>query len=198
MNLENDEMEAVFVADQIKKLIEKGINLSKVAILTRASFQFKDIEDRFIRENLKYKVVGGLRFYERAEIKDALAYFKLLLNSDDNLAFERIINIPKRGIGTVFIKNLYKIAVEKKLSLYESLKVFIDEGKSQKTVEKNINNFLSIYKKHSDMLSFENHSDVAGSLLDDIGYTEMLQNEKTIESEGRLENLKKLVVDIKK
>ena len=197
VNLENDEMEAVFVADQIKKLIEKGINLSKVAILTRASFQFKDIEDRFIRENLKYKVVGGLRFYERAEIKDALAYFKLLLNSDDNLAFERIINIPKRGIGTVFIKNLYKIAVEKKLSLYESLKVFIDEGKAQKTVEKNINNFLSIYKKHKDMLSIENHSDVAGSLLDDIGYTEMLQNEKTIESEGRLENLKKLVVDIK-
>ena len=153
VNLENDEMEAVFVADQIKKLIEKGINLSKVAILTRASFQFKDIEDRFIRENLKYKVVGGLRFYERAEIKDALAYFRLLLNSDDNLAFERIINIPKRGIGTVFIKNLYKIAVEKKLSLYESLKVFIDEGKSQKTVEKNINNFLSIYKKHKTCLA---------------------------------------------
>ena len=76
INLENDEMEAVFVADEIKKLLEKKIDLSKVAILTRASFQFKDIEDRFIRENLKYKVVGGLRFYERAEIKDALAYFK--------------------------------------------------------------------------------------------------------------------------
>ena len=109
VNLENDEMEAVFIADQIKKLTKKGISLSKVAILTRASFQFKDIEDRFIRENLKYKVVGGLRFYERAEIKDALAYFRLLINSEDNLAFERIINIPKRGIGTVFIKNLYKI-----------------------------------------------------------------------------------------
>ena len=197
VNLENDEMEAVFLADQIKKLIEKGIKLSKVAILTRASFQFKDIEDRFIRENLKYKVVGGLRFYERAEIKDALAYFKLLLNSDDNLAFERIINVPKRGIGTVFIKNLYKIATEKKISLYESLKNYIENGKAQKSVEKNINNFLSIYKKHKEMLSTENHSDVAGSLLDDIGYTEMLQNEKTIESEGRLENLKKLVVDIK-
>ena len=115
INLENDEIEAVFVANQIKKLIEKGISLSKVAILTRASFQFKDIEDRFIRENLKYKVVGGLRFYERAEIKDALAYFRLLLNKEDNLAFERIINIPKRGIGTVFIKNLYKISVEKKI-----------------------------------------------------------------------------------
>ena len=197
VNLENDEMEAVFVADKIKKLIEKGINLSKVAILTRASFQFKDIEDRFIRENLKYKVIGGLRFYERGEIKDALAFFKLLLNSDDNLAFERIINIPKRGIGTVFLKNLYKIASEKKTSLYKSLEIFKDNGEAQKKVEKNIINFFLIYEKHKQMLSTENHSDVAGSLLDDIGYTEMLQNEKTIESEGRLENLKKLVVDIK-
>ena len=197
VNLENDEMEAVFVADQIKKLVEKGINLSKVAILTRASFQFKDIEDRFIRENLKYKVVGGLRFYERSEIKDALAFFRLLINSQDNLAFERIINIPKRGIGAVFIKNLYKFATEKKMSLYESLKLFVNSGKVQKSVEKNINNFLVFFKRHKEMLGSENHSDVAGSLLDDIGYTEMLQNEKTIESEGRLENLKKLVVDIK-
>ena len=197
VNLENDEMEAVFVADQIKKLVEKGINLSKVAILTRASFQFKDIEDRFIRENLKYKVVGGLRFYERSEIKDALAFFRLLINSQDNLAFERIINIPKRGIGAVFIKNLYKFSTEKKMSLYESLKLFVNSGKVQKSVEKNINNFLVIFKRHKEMLGSENHSDVAGSLLDDIGYTEMLQNEKTIESEGRLENLKKLVVDIK-
>ena len=197
VNLENDEMEAVFVADQIKKLVEKGINLSKVAILTRASFQFKDIEDRFIRENLKYKVVGGLRFYERSEIKDALAFFRLLINSQDNLAFERIINIPKRGIGAVFIKNLYKFSTEKKMSLFESLKLFVNSGKIQKSVEKNINNFLVIFKRHKEMLGSENHSDVAGSLLDDIGYTEMLQNEKTIESEGRLENLKKLVVDIK-
>ena len=197
VNLENDEMEAVFVADQIKKLVEKGINLSKVAILTRASFQFKDIEDRFIRENLKYKVVGGLRFYERSEIKDALAFFRLLINSQDNLAFERIINIPKRGIGAVFIKNLYKFSTEKKMSLYESLKLFVNSGKVQKSVEININNFLVIFKRHKEMLGSENHSDVAGSLLDDIGYTEMLQNEKTIESEGRLENLKKLVVDIK-
>ena len=123
--------------------------------------------------------------------------FRLLLNSEDNLAFERIINIPRRGIGAVFIKNLYKISVEKKLSLYESLKIFTENGKAQKSVQKNIHNFLLIYNKHKKMLSEENHSDVAGSLLDDIGYTEMLQNEKTIESEGRLENLKKLVVDIK-
>ena len=74
---------------------------------------------------MKYKVVGGLRFYERSEIKDALAFFRLLINSQDNLAFERIINIPKRGIGAVFIKNLYKFSTEKKMSLYESLKLFV-------------------------------------------------------------------------
>ena len=133
----------------------------------------------------------------REQNKDALSIFRLLINSEDNLAFERIINIPKRGIGTVFIKNLYKISVEKKISLYGSLKFITDNGKVQKSVEKNINNFLLIFNKHKKMLESENHSDVAGSLLDDIGYTEMLNNEKTIESEGRLENLKKLVVDIK-
>ena len=101
------------------------------------------------------------------------------------MAFERIINIPKRGIGTVFLKNLYKIASEKKTSLYKSLEIFKYNGEAQKKVEKNIINFFLIYEKNKQMLSTENHSDVAGSLLDDIGYTEMLQNEKTIESEGR-------------
>ncbi|MAI29186.1 MAG: hypothetical protein CMP38_03145 [Rickettsiales bacterium] len=99
INLENDEMEAFFVSERIVNLQNMGVRLSKMAILTRASFQFKDLEDRFIRENIKYKVVGGLRFYERAEIKDALAFFRLLVKSDDNLSFERIINIPKRGLG---------------------------------------------------------------------------------------------------
>tara|TARA_A100001015_G_scaffold304378_1_gene395487 strand:- start:65 stop:1489 length:1425 start_codon:yes stop_codon:yes gene_type:complete len=197
VNVENDEMEAVYITEKINELDKSGIKLSNIAILTRASFQFKDVEDRFIRENVKYKVVGGLRFYERAEIKDAVAYFRLLLNHQDNLSFERIINTPKRGIGSVFIKNLYKFAVEKNKSLYDSLASFIESEKIQKTVKTNVKNFLSIYEKHKLMLKSENHSDVAGSLLDDVGYTEMLQNEKTIESEGRLENLKKLVIDIK-
>lgn len=197
VNVENDEMEAVYITEKINELDKSGIKLSNIAILTRASFQFKDVEDRFIRENVKYKVIGGLRFYERAEIKDAVAYFRLLLNHQDNLSFERIINTPKRGIGSVFIKNLYKFAVEKNKSLYDSLASFIESEKIQKTVKTNVKNFLSIYEKHKLMLKSENHSDVAGSLLDDVGYTEMLQNEKTIESEGRLENLKKLVIDIK-
>ncbi len=196
-NLENDEMEAVFIAEKVQDLKENGILPSQIAILTRASFQFKDIEDRFIRENIKYKVVGGLRFYERSEIKDALAYFRVLVNPFDNLSLERILNIPKRGIGKVLLKNLYEISKREKITLIDSLKLILENQKIPKNTIVNIKNFLSIINKHKKLLINEEHSDVVGSLLDDIGYTEMLQNEKTPESEGRLENLKKLIVDIK-
>ena len=91
----------------MQNLKKNGIQPSQIAILTRASFQFKDVEDRFIRENIKYKVVGGLRFYERSEVKDALAYFRVLVNQFDNLSLERIINIPKRGIGKVRKKYIF-------------------------------------------------------------------------------------------
>ena len=197
VNLENDEMEAIFVSEKINNLKKSGIALSNIAILTRASFQFKDLEDRFIRENLKYKVVGGLRFYERAEIKDALAFFRVLLNHSDNLSFERILNVPKRGLGTVFLKKLNEFSKKNNLSLFESLKSFLEMNKLTKSNAKNIKSFLVIFEKHSLMLKERDHYDVAGSLLDDLGYTEMLQNEKTIEAEGRLENLKKLITDIR-
>ncbi len=197
VNLENDEMEAVFVSEKINYLKESGIDLSKIAILTRASFQFKDMEDRFIRENLKYKVVGGLRFYERAEVKDALAFFRVLTNNKDNLSLERILNIPKRGLGPAFLKKLYDLSKKEGLSLFESLKLFFETKNLTKTNYDSIKNFLAIYDKHSEMLKNDEHFEVSGSLLDDLGYIEMLQNEKTIEAEGRLENLKKLIVDIK-
>ena len=197
INLENDEMEAFFVSEKIVNLQNMGIKLSKMAILTRASFQFKDLEDRFIRENIKYKVVGGLRFYERAEIKDALAFFRLLIKSDDNLSFERIINIPKRGLGSVFLRKLNDFAKKNNLSLLDSLRKYLETETLSKGPRDNITMFLKVLDKHKEMLKNQDHFEVAGALLDDIGYTDMLKNEKTIESEGRLENLKKLVVDIR-
>ena len=197
INLENDQMEAFFVSERIVNLQNMGVRLSKMAILTRASFQFKDLEDRFIRENIKYKVVGGLRFYERAEIKDALAFFRLLVKSDDNLSFERIINIPKRGLGSVFLRKLNDFAKKNNLSLLDSLRKYLETETLSKSPSDNIIKFLIILDKHKDMLKNQDHFEVAGSLLDDIGYTDMLKNEKTIESEGRLENLKKLVIDIR-
>ena len=155
------------------------------------------MEDRFIRENIKYKVVGGLRFYERAEIKDALAFFRLLIKSDDNLSFERIINIPKRGLGSVFLRKLNDFAKKNNLSLLDSLRKYLETETLSKGPRDNITMFLKVLDKHKEMLKNKDHFEVAGALLDDIGYTDMLKNEKTIESEGRLENLKKLVVDIR-
>ncbi len=196
-NFEDDDFEAIFISQKIKELHKNDISLSQIAILTRASFQFKDIEDRFLKENIKYKVVGGLRFYERSEIKDAMAYFRILINKSDNLSLERVINVPKRGIGKGILKKLYEHVNHDNISLYDSLKLFIDRGKMNSIQTKAIKSFIGILENHESMLRNRNHFEVAGSLLDDIGYTEMLQKEKTPESEGRLENLKKLIIDLK-
>ena len=197
LNLENDEAEALYIAREIRTLVNNKTNLSEIAILTRASFQFKDIEDRFLKEGIKYRVVGGLRFYERAEIKDALSYFRLLINKSDNLAFERIINIPKRGMGKVFIQRLYELSNKENISLFESLDRLVDSKKiKSQQLSKSIQ-FLQILNNHSKMLDKDDHSEVAGSLLGEVGYIEMLQADKTPEADGKLENLKKLVSDIK-
>ena len=198
INVENDEMEAITIAEKIKKLFENGVIKKEIAVLTRASFQFKEIEDRFIKDNIKYRVVGGLKFYERKEIKDALAYFRILVNKDDNLALERIINNPKRGIGISYISKFNEYANNNNFSLFESLKYHLDKKILTKKTHENISLFIKILDKHKEDIKKLKHSDVAGSLLDDMGYTEMLQNDKTPESEGRLENLKKLIVDIEK
>ena len=197
LNLENDEAEALYIAREIRTLVNNKTKLSEIAILTRASFQFKDIEDRFLKEGIKYRVVGGLRFYERAEIKDALSYFRLLINKSDNLAFERIINIPKRGMGKAFIQKLYEFSNKQNLSLFESLNHLVDLKDMKNQQLSKSKQFLQILINHSQMLEKDDHSEVAGSLLEEVGYIEMLQADKTPEAEGKLENLKKLVADIK-
>ena len=197
LNLENDEDEALYIAREIRNLVKNKVKLSDIAILTRASFQFKDIEDRFLKEGIKYRVVGGLRFYERAEIKDALSYFRLLINKSDNLAFERIINIPKRGMGKAFIQRLYEFSNEENTSLYEALDRLVDLKDMKNQQLSKSKQFLQILNNHSKMLEKDDHSDVAGSLLEEVGYIEMLQADKTPEADGKLENLKKLVSDIK-
>ena len=122
-NLEDDDFEAIFISQKIHELRKSQISLSQIAILTRASFQFKDIEDRFLKENIKYKVIGGLRFYERAEVKDAMAYLRIIINKSDNLSLERILNVPKRGIGKGLIQKLNDIANNKNVSLFKALKL---------------------------------------------------------------------------
>ena len=196
LNVEDDETEALTISKEIENLVDKNFNANDVAVLTRATFQFKEIEDRFIKENIKYKVIGGLKFYERKEIRDSIAYLRLLVNQEDNLAFERIINVPKRGIGLALLSKINQYADANSISLYSSLKKLHEEGKFTKSINVKVKHFLSIFELHKDNLNKLKHRDVAGSLLDDVGYTEMLQNDKTPESEGRLENIKKFVIDI--
>ena len=198
INVEDDSMEAIQICESIKELKNSDVNLNEVAILTRASFQFKEIEDRFIKESIKYKVVGGLKFYERKEIKDAISFLRVMINKEDNLALERIINVPKRGIGLSSIAKLNEYSNQNKISLYRSVQEYLKLDKFSKKVCQHLKHFFNVYEKHTEKLKLLKHSEVAGSLLDDIGYTEMLQNDKTPEAEGRLENLKKLILDIDK
>ena len=197
-NVENDETEAFKISENIKNLIIQNISLKEVAILTRASFQFKEIEDRFVKDGIKYKVVGGLKFYERKEIKDAISFFRIMINRNDDLALERIINIPKRGIGSKYLSKINLYIRQKNISLFDGICYFTENHLLPRKVTESLQFFLKILQAHFDRMRKEKHSDVAGSLLDDVGYTSMLQEDKTPEAEGRLENLKKLIIDIDK
>ena len=196
VNVDDDLMEAVKICQSIKDFINKDIDPEQIAILTRATFQFKEIEDRFVKENIKYRVIGGPKFYERKEVRDALAYFRIMINENDDLALERIINTPKRGVGAVLISKLYENCRQKKISLFQSVLYFLSKDKFPNATGKKIKEFLFSLECNKKKLDNSKHSDIAGILLDEVGYTDMLKSDKTYESEGRLENLKKLIVDI--
>ncbi len=196
VNVDDDNIEAISICIKIKDLINSNINPERIAILTRATFQFKEIEDRLVKENIKYRVIGGPKFYERKEIRDALAYLRIMTNQNDDLAFERIVNTPKRGIGAVLLSNLYKYSRLKKISLFQSAKFFLKEKKFSSSVNNKIEELFFSLEFNRKKLSQNKHSEIAGTLLDEVGYTDMLKNDKTYESDGRLENLKKLIVDI--
>ena len=196
INVDDDTAEAIRMCEIIKQLILKNKNPNEIAVLTRASFQFKEIEDRFVKEGIKYRVVGGPKFYDRKEIKDAIAYFRIIINRDDDLALERIINIPKRGLGAKYLSDLYKNSRIKNISLFQSLKEYLVLKIFPKKLLDSMNYFVNILESNQKKLSKKIHSEIAGELLEEIGYCDMLKDDKTYESEGRLENLKKLVSDI--
>ena len=196
INVDDDTEEAIRMCEIIKQLIVERKNPNEIAVLTRASFQFKEIEDRFVKEGIKYRVVGGPKFYDRKEIKDAIAYFRIIINWDDDLALERIINIPKRGLGTKYLSDLYKNSRKNNVSLFQSLKEHLLLKVFPKKLLDSMNYFVNILESNQKKLSKKIHSEIAGELLEEVGYCDMLKDDKTYESEGRLENLKKLVSDI--
>lgn len=188
----DSEDEARFVIDEAEDLQRRGISLNNLAILVRASYQTRDFEERCIRTGVPYRVVGGLRFYERQEIRDAMAYLRLLVQPDDGLAFERIVNVPKRGIGSTSIQQIHNIARDEYISLPRAASDYsTSEGKG--SAKPGLRVFFDDLNRWRSMLETIPHSEIAKIVLDESGYTAMWMEEKTADAAGRLENLKELV-----
>ena len=172
----------------------RPFELGEIAILVRTSFQMRAFEDRFLSIGLPYRVVGGPRFYERLEIRDAMAYFRLAVSPDDDLAFERVVNTPKRWLGDRGQQKIQTSARSSGVSLIEGARTLLAEnalaGKGARELQKLID---LIATWHAHVTEGTDHLELAGRILDESGYTEMWQNHRTPEAEGRLENLKELV-----
>ena len=192
--------EAEWISDEIERLTAtrrspKKFDLDDCAVLVRASHQMREIEERFLLIGVPYRVVGGLRFYERREIKDAIAYFRLAVSTDDDLAFDRVVNLPKRGIGEKSVQTIHKEARANEVSLVDAATALVGAGKFRGKAQSGLNEFLQNLSVWSSMIADQtmNHVDIARQILDESGLPEMWKNMKTPDAEGRLENLKSLV-----
>ena len=187
------EAEARFVGEEIEALQNKQWKLRQMAVLVRAGFQMREFEERFIQLGLQYRVFGGPRFYERQEIRDALAYFRVTVQPADDLAFERIINVPKRGLGDATIQSLYTFARSKNLSLFAATAELCETDILKPKVRATLRALVNDFMRWQSLLPTTAHGELAGQILDESGYTAMWQADKTPEAPGRLENLKELV-----
>ena len=188
------EEEARWVGDEVETLQRKGERLSQIAILVRAGFQTREFEERFITLGVPYRVVGGPRFYERQEIRDALAYLRLINQPADDLAFERVINTPRRGIGTTTVQSLHALARAQRMTLVEAASRLIETDELKPAARKALGGFLMTLDRWRGLVDTIPHTELAALMLDESGYTAMWQADKSADAPGRLENLKELVV----
>ncbi len=189
----DSEEEARAVGEEIEQLQRGGHTLNEIAILVRASFQMREFEDRFVTLGLPYRVIGGPRFYERAEIRDALAYLRVINSPADDLAFERIVNVPKRGLGDASVQLLHDHARKRRLPMTEAARAIVetDELKPKpRGALRGLIEAIERWRKQRDTLP---HTQLAEIVLDESGYTEMWQKDRSADAAGRLENLKELV-----
>jgi DNA helicase-2/ATP-dependent DNA helicase PcrA len=187
------EEEARWVGDEIESLQRKGERLSQIAILVRAGFQTREFEERFIQMGLAYRVVGGPRFYERQEIRDALAYLRLMHQPADDFAFERIVNTPRRGIGTQTLQALHHLARSERIALGEAAARLIATDEIKPAARRSLGGFLTDLARWRGLAQAVPHTELAQIVLDESGYTSMWQAEKSPDAPGRLENLKELI-----
>jgi DNA helicase II / ATP-dependent DNA helicase PcrA len=189
----DSEEEARAVGEEIEQLQRDQHTLNEIAILVRASFQMREFEDRFVTLGLPYRVIGGPRFYERAEIRDALAYLRVINSPANDLAFERIVNVPKRGLGDATVQLLHDHARKHRLPLTEAARAVLETDALKPKPRGSLRGLLDSidrWRKESQALP---HTQLAEIVLDESGYTEMWQKDRSADAAGRLENLKELV-----
>ena len=186
------EEEARIITDEIEQHSLNKKNLDQVAILVRASFQMREFEDRFVSVGLPYKVIGGPRFYERKEIRDANAYFRLAIQPNDSLALERVLNTPKRGIGETTLKKIKQYAKNNNISTIDSIRDLIKTSEIKPKTKISLKHFVELTERWNDLIGERSHYDMAEIILEDSGYLEMLRNDDSITAAGRLDNIKEL------
>ena len=189
----NGKEEAQGVGDVIEEKIKKKVSLNDVAILVRAIYQTREFEERFLNIGVNYRIIGGIKFYERAEVKDAICYLRIISQKFDDLAFERVINTPRRGIGESTIKQLHDFCSINKVCLEDASRKLLELNKFKPKVRVVLNNFLNLIDKWRGDLKKKKHYDLLKIVLDDSGYSEMLKNKKDLENENKIENLKELL-----
>ena len=195
----NGKDEAIGLSDEIEKNLKKNFSLNSISILVRAIFQTREFEERFLKIGLPYRIIGGTKFYERAEIKDCIAYLRLVYQEKDDLAFERVVNNPKRAIGDSTIKLIHDYAKKNLLSLVSASKKLIELNKIKPKAKIGLNNFLNFLNKWKIDYKIKNiyHVKLLQVILDESGYSLMLKNKKDLENENRLENIKELLSAMK-
>jgi len=191
----NGKDEATSVSKILENRISKNFKLNNAAILVRAIYQTREFEERFLKIGLPYRIVGGVKFYERAEIKDCIAYLRVVYQNKDDLAFERILNVPKRSIGDTSFKTISEYAKNNSLSLEKSSQNLISLNKIKPKTKVGLFNFLNLLEKwRNDYFNKRiDHIKLLQIILDESGYSLMLKNKKDLENENRLENIKELL-----
>jgi DNA helicase-2/ATP-dependent DNA helicase PcrA len=191
------EEEARYVGSEIENLHSNGHDLNHMAVLVRVGFQTREFEDRLITLALPYRVLGGMRFYERQEIRDAVAYLRVIAQPDDDLALERIINVPKRAIGQATVQTLHQFARADNISLYQAIMRLLETDEINAATRKKLRGLMDDFARWRRMLDNTPHPEVAAIMLDESGYTTLWQDrvrsDKSPDAQGRLDNLKELI-----
>jgi DNA helicase-2/ATP-dependent DNA helicase PcrA len=195
----NGKDEAIGISDEIEKKLKKKYSFNEMAILVRAIFQTREFEERFLKIGMPYRILGGTKFYERAEIKDCVAYLRLIHQEKDDLAFERIVNNPKRSIGDTTIKTVHEFGKENNLSLESAANKMLEQNLIKPKTKIGLSFFLNALNKWRNDLNIKkvNHIKLLQIVLDESGYSSMLKNKKDLDNENRLENIKELLSAMK-